>query len=119
MNLENLNKLIETNDPENINLAYTTIKQRLSQKNVYGVYAMLCVNHPKRLRDDFDDVFEKFGIGDNISISDLFSNLLSNSFNNIDELETVKEYYFKYISQLVDNIKLTQIKKNEKPITDF
>jgi hypothetical protein len=121
MNIKQLEKLIDTNEQENINLAVQTLIKQVSTKNVFTILAWLKHKYSRilYLQDDLIQALEykltdcNFKTGVKSSISEIFIHLLTIG-NDIDQLKEVKEYYFFYINSLIEQQERFNTKKSNE-----
>ena len=117
MNLKQIEKLYDTNEQENINLASVTLANQLSSSNLYAITAMLKAKYSKHLNVD-DELIKAITNKlqeDNswnvhvksLSVADIFQQALQIKID-IKQLHQVKEYYYIYIESLIDQIELQQ-----------
>jgi hypothetical protein len=109
MNIKQVEKLINTNEQENINLAVQMLIKQVSTKNVFTILAWLKHKYSAilYLHEDLIQALEykliecDFKTGVKSSISEIFIHLLTIG-TDIDQLKEVKEYYFFYIDSLIE-----------------
>lgn len=118
MNLKQIEKLYDTNEAENINLASITLTNQLSTNNVYAIAAMLKAKYSTHLNND-DDLIQAITnkLQENkeyttvsfkaLSVADIFQQALQIKID-IKQLHQVKEYYYVYIDSLIDQVELQQ-----------
>jgi hypothetical protein len=122
MNLKQIEKLYDTNEQENINLASATLSNQISTNNVLVIAAMLKAKYTTHLNSSdnlnadisnkLKEIYQWNVQFKQTSVADIFQLALQNRID-IKQLHQVKEYYYLYIESLINQIELQQtIKKN-------
>lgn len=121
MNLKQIEKLYDTNEQENINLASATLSNQISTNNVLVITAMLKVKYNTHLNSSDDltasisnklkELYQWNVQFKQTSVADIFQLALQNRLD-IKQLHQVKEYYYLYIESLINQIELQLTVKN-------
>lgn len=133
MTIKQLEKLFDTKEQENINLACNVIINQLSLNNVYTLLSFLKSKYSKILIND-DDLKQAIvtklnednclipGYNDlRMSVPDIFQYMLTHK-QDIKQLKEVKEYYFTYIDSMIEQFETynkVKVTADERDTTYF